>query len=236
MFGLESVRAGELQQFLSFVTPLITLAAFLLAFLQYRKGQRWERAKFLAGEFKELRTDHKVQNALTMLDWSGRSVALFPEASDPSSRSVRVHHADLPVALATRGRAGFTAKEAAIRDCMDRLFERLELFGAFLQSGLATRRELEPYLRYWVALVGDPANPRLTPDVRRAVWEFVAEYGYSDVQRLFDAFGWSILPLKPVEVRREAGSGKDPLPAHVPVAGSDRSEEFSQATRHRSAP
>src|SRR5947209_6418591 len=53
------------------------IAAFIFAFIQYRRSEQWRRTEFIAKEIKEFESDPVVQNALLMIDWGTRRINLF---------------------------------------------------------------------------------------------------------------------------------------------------------------
>jgi len=50
---------------------------FGVGLIQYGQAQQWKRAEFIAAEMKEFNGNSSVRKALTMIDWSSRSVDLF---------------------------------------------------------------------------------------------------------------------------------------------------------------
>ncbi|MEL7140636.1 MAG: lipase family protein [Cyanobacteria bacterium J06573_11] len=85
--------------------------------------------------------------------------------------------------------------ETALRDWFNKMLNGLEHFGYFVESGLCTEKELAPWLRYWVKLIGDPAYRR--PGASRfydALYSYIHHSGFFGVQKLFERFGYRILP------------------------------------------
>jgi hypothetical protein len=82
------------------------------------------------------------------------------------------------------GRA-FTRPEAAIRDCFDSFFGGLERFEQFIQAGLVSANEFQPYLAYWIRSICKEANP----DLRRILNEYVVFYHFEGVASLFQRYG-----------------------------------------------
>jgi hypothetical protein len=95
-----------------------------------------------------------------------------------------------------------------MRDCFDRMLDGLERFQVFVESGLVSTQELQPYLRYWIRLIGDDQkNPRKEPHVVRRLWVYIDEYGYKRVQKLCLAFGFDITPGELDRKRVEVNEG-----------------------------
>jgi len=85
--------------------------------------------------------------------------------------------------------------ETALRDWFNKLLNGLEHFGYFIESGLVTQKELRPWMNYWVKLIGDPTYRR--PGASRfydALYSYIHHSGFFGVQKLFERFGYRILP------------------------------------------
>jgi hypothetical protein len=88
----------------------------------------------------------------------------------------------------------FSRDEALIRDCYDALLDRLDRLGAYIQRGLMSPRDMEPYLGYYVRDITESPV-----DEMEALWSvcfltYVHFYHFSEVPVLFRAFGRDIAP------------------------------------------
>jgi hypothetical protein len=168
--------------------------AFLAGLVQYRHAQRWKRAEFVANEMKEFKADTLVRNALLLLDWNERAIELFPHEANAEKRSVRIEDPVIARALVPHlARSDFGPVEIALRDIFDRFFDRLERFEYFLEAGLVSSRQFEPYLRYWLDILGNENSGRKSPEVVHAIWGYIDFY-YSGVTSLLRRFGYEIRP------------------------------------------
>jgi len=171
-------------------------AAFITGLVQYRQAQRWKRAEFVANELKEFKADPVIHNALLLLDWNEQAIELFPQEKEPAKRNVRVEDGILAAALVPHLiRGAFSATEIALRDTFDRLFDRLERFEYFIQAGLVSSQEFEPYLIYWIDILGNENSGRKPPGVVRAFWQYIDFY-YSGVVSLLGRYGYDVRPSK----------------------------------------
>lgn len=85
--------------------------------------------------------------------------------------------------------------ETALRDWFNKLLNGLEHFGYFIESGMFTEKELQPWLNYWIKLIGDPAYRRPgASKVYDALYSYIHHSGFFGVQKLFERFGYRILP------------------------------------------
>jgi hypothetical protein len=193
----------ELRDWIGLATIVAAFIAFMAGLVQYRKTQRWKRSEFVAKEVKDFKSDPAVHNALLMLDWNERYVELFPQEQDPARRKALITDAllghalaPLPDKSAARLHEEFKTEEIAIRAAFDQLFDALERFEYFIQAGLVSRREFDPYLRYWVELIGDRKAGRKPPEVVDSLWSYVDSYSYSGVQKLLRRYGYDIRPAR----------------------------------------
>jgi hypothetical protein len=191
----------ETRDWVALGTAAAAFVAFLAGLVQYRHAQRWKRSELVAKEVKEFKSDPAVRNALFMLDWNEGYVELFPQEPDPAKRSALVTDAllghalaPLPDKAAARLHDEFKREEVAIRAAFDELFDALERFEYFIQAGLVSRREFDPYLRYWVDLLGDRSGRRKPPAVLDALWAYIDFYSYSGVQKLLRRYGYDVRP------------------------------------------
>ena len=168
-------------------------AAFLVGLFQYRKAQTWKQAEFIANEVKEFNGLPDVRNAKLMLDWRSRYIDLFPERAQYEERRVLVTCELLVRALASdKGVDKFSQAEARIRDVFDEFLGRLERFENFIASGLITKDHCEPYLTYWIELIGDDGPEASRPDLVHALGKYIREYKYDKVESLLNRFGYNI--------------------------------------------
>ncbi|MEM8501564.1 MAG: lipase family protein [Cyanobacteria bacterium P01_D01_bin.1] len=85
--------------------------------------------------------------------------------------------------------------ETALRDWFNKLLNGLEHFGYFIESGLFTQKELQPWMNYWVKLIGDPTYRRSGASrFYDALYSYIHHSGFFGVQKLFEQFGYRILP------------------------------------------
>ncbi|NJM99127.1 MAG: lipase family protein [Phormidesmis sp. RL_2_1] len=85
--------------------------------------------------------------------------------------------------------------ETVLRDWFNKMLNGLEHFGYFIESGLFTAKELQPWLNYWIKLIGDPAYRRPgASSFYDALYSYIHHSGFFGVQKLFERFGYRILP------------------------------------------
>ena len=175
------------------------LILFYVGFRRYIKAQTWKKNEFVANEIKNFNNDKMVRNTRYMLDWGKRYIELFPDKPEYNEKFARVTRATLKSALQShRIKETFTKVEVAIRDHFDCFLNYFEKYQQFIEAGLISEKELEPYLRYWIKTISDD----IESDVKNTIHHYINEYGYPGVQQLFKGFGKDIIPKTPIETCR----------------------------------
>jgi len=133
------------------ILTLITMAgavvAFILSWMQWRRGQDWQRAEQLDKFVVKFETDELLQLASVVLDWTDRKV-MFRE------REFTVRNLEVVSALRDHqlieNQNKFPGEQPVLRDAYDALlafFNRLELG---ISSGLIDSEFAKEYFRYWL--------------------------------------------------------------------------------------
>lgn len=190
----------------------VTLLVILGGLHQYVKAQLWKRAEFVAAEMKAFFADPEVRKATTMIDWAVRRINLFntpdpdqtkwPIVSREQQCQALLPHVIIPDRADGQSDAGsgiisgsqrrFTLAEAAMRDAYDRLLDGLERFSSYLETRLVTKKDLEPYLGYWINdMVSDGAD-QVESQWTYVLFVYIDFYDFSGVQKLFKLFGADI--------------------------------------------
>jgi hypothetical protein len=178
---------------------MIGLRRYENALRQYENAQAWKRHEFVAAEIRQFNGDHLTRNAMLMIDWGTRDIELFPEHPDYKSRFEGITRDVLKRALMTHDKVDrpYNRVEAAIRDCFDAFFDRLERFEEFIQAGLVKHEEFEPYLGYWIGRIADDVT-----ELRSVLEEYADFYEFDLVPGLFKRFG------------KDFGTARRPAPEH----------------------
>jgi hypothetical protein len=173
---------------------LLGAAGFVIGLFQYRKAQRWKAAEFVAAEVKETFADPMVRFALHLLDWNSSVHDLSQQTGDNRLKSVHIGDITLVAALTPHVDRpnGYNAVEVRIRLAFDELLGRFQRFEHFIESDLVKSHDFQPYLRYWLELLGKSSKHTKSVPVLHAIWRYIDFYRYADVQRLFARFGYDI--------------------------------------------
>jgi hypothetical protein len=171
------------------------LIAFLFGYYEFWKSQKWKRAEWVATEVTDFLNDPMVRAALTMIDWGGKPVLLFPEKTDPNERYFQTSDEIISRALEHHSLHGpYNPAEAAIRDCFDRLLDRFERFNHFIESNLISEFDIKPYFHYWFERVGNVEIKSSGVGFKRIrqIHQYIHDYGFHGVSGLFKRFGYQL--------------------------------------------
>lgn len=87
------------------------------------------------------------------------------------------------------------AIELALREWFDRFLAGLEHFDSTIVAGLLTAEDLRPFVIYWVQVIGDRRFRRKGGSgFYDQLFHYICWAGYSGIQRLFERYGYEILP------------------------------------------
>ena len=220
-FAIASINSAALtssqtRYWLITLSCLLASGAISWGVYRYVQQQKWQHIEFLRHAVKEFEQDPEIHKALKILDFEEYRDYTISAQSGDTPTSFRVTDELLYRALAHHDqRARLRQKieidqarntldaadlrqyqiETALRDWFNKMLNGLEHFGYFLDSGLFTVKELEPWLKYWIKLIGDPAYRRPgSSKVYDTLYSYIHHSGFFGVQKLFEKFGYRILP------------------------------------------
>ncbi|MBD1875420.1 lipase family protein [Nodosilinea sp. FACHB-131] len=85
--------------------------------------------------------------------------------------------------------------EITLRDWFESFLGGLEYFETMIESGLVTAEEIKPFIIYWINLIGDRRYRRKGGSgFYDKLFHYIYWAGYGRVQKLFERFGFKILP------------------------------------------
>lgn len=157
---------------------------------QYNQSQKWKRAEFLLAEIRTFEPNLNVSNVRAMLDYERGDVYLYGEEEEP----VTVDRDMLENALSTPEelQREHTDEELAIRDALDVYLSHLDHFNNIVESGLVRKKELKLYLKYWLDIIGDTKNNKLSPKLRKKFWRYMHANGFNGAISLLKKYRYLI--------------------------------------------
>ena len=195
---------------------LVGGSALALGVLYYVRQQRWQRTEFLRRVVREFEQDVEVWNALKILDFEEYRDYVIPGQGLEEPICFRVSDRLLCNALASHDQRARQKQqleysqdhdssdpealrryriETTLRDWFNAMLNGLEHFGYLIESGLFSAEELRPWLNYWIQLIGNPAYRRPgASEFYDALYSYIHHSGFFGVQKLFERFGYRILP------------------------------------------
>ena len=193
-------------------------SALGLGVFYYIRQQQWQRTEFLRQAVREFESDPEVWNALKILDFEEYRDYVLPVQCSKQEAAVSFRVSDRLLCNALASHSQRTRQkhqlersqdhdqidleamrqyqiETTLRDWFNKMLNGLEHFGYLMESGLFTYEELRPWLNYWIKLIGDPAYRRPgASEFYDALYSYIHHSGFFGVQRLFEQFGYRILP------------------------------------------
>lgn len=188
---VDFLKSFDAKETMAIIAAVLTMLTLVKGVVEYTKAQKWKKAEFLASEIKELFNDQHLARAFKMLDWKETTIPLFrDELANKEKVELKYHKRMLTHALRDPDVMGFSKGDEFIRDLMDDLFFRLSIFQNYIETGLIKGADLEPYLKYYISLIGDPRKE--CEGVQAAIRHYLNSYGFEDVINLCRKFGYEM--------------------------------------------
>lgn len=166
---------------------------FGIGLWQYGESQKWKRAEFLLKEVRAFEPNQNVVNIRRMLDNNTVSLYLYGKDAEP----VTVDRTMLEGALSDsdEGAKKQIDDSPAIRHALDAYLSHLDHFNNIVESGLVKKKELRLYIEYWLDIIGNTKNQKLSPELRKALWAYMQRKGFNGATRLLNRYGYKIPDL-----------------------------------------
>ncbi|GAB4380700.1 MAG: hypothetical protein Kow00121_37460 [Elainellaceae cyanobacterium] len=193
---------------------LVGAMAIAIGVYQRDRNERWYRIEFLRKAVKEFEQDPEIWKALKILDFEEYrdyemtyrnqrisfqvdNEMLCAALASHEERSKRKQTIDALQAKGALDQATLERyqMETALRDWFNKMLNGLEHFGYFVESGMFSANEIRPWMIYWIRLIADRTYKR--PGASKfydQLYTYIHDYGFSGVIKLFEQFGYRILP------------------------------------------
>ena len=158
---------------------------FAIGLWQYSQSQKWKRAEFLLSEIRKFEPNANVSNVRAMLDYEEINLFLFGK----KAKSVKVDKRLLASALSNPN-SREDANEMAIRRAFDNYLSYLDHFNNMIEAGLVKKQEMKLYLGYWLDIMGNTNNAKLTPEIRQSLWTYMQHNGFDGAVALLKKYGY----------------------------------------------
>ena len=164
--------------------------AFSIGLWQYMRAQRWKRVEFVASEMKSFFNDDAAKAAMLMLDWSEKDIEIHRHRDSNDHSKKQVTHKIAASALDTNPGVHYDDVQSPIREIFDSFLVSLERFESFIEAGVVSKNDLNPYLHYWMKLLSgnDKNAPLVTKELLPQFWTFVAHFRYAKVTKLVSRY------------------------------------------------
>jgi hypothetical protein len=212
--SIDNHIASLTAQWLLAISLLMGALAIAIGVYHYNRNENWYRLEFLRKTVKEFEQDPDIWRALKILDFEeyrdyeithrGQRIifrvdndllcAALAGHEDRIRRQEAIDHIKANGQLDEEILATYQI-ETTLRDWFNKMLNGLEHFGYFVEAGLFTANEIRPWMIYWIRLIADRAYKR--PGASKfydQLYTYIHEYGFSGVIKLFEKFGYRILP------------------------------------------
>lgn len=202
---------------------LIAISSAILAIVavgvasQYYEQQRWKRVEFIRSIIQDFENKPSIEHVLSIVDFEefrelplklpGRSEHIFFEPKDIRLRRALVSHNEtilrkhevesLKDVDSDRYKQELKEYliELTLRSWFDDFLNGLCNFEYYIKSKLISAEELRPYIIYWIRVIGDREYRREgASGFYEQLFTYIHKAGYTDVQKLFERYGYRILP------------------------------------------
>lgn len=219
------ISPGLLLMGLSLATGAFIALVCLHLYQQHQRWQRIEKARSEVKAFQERDVVKRVLNILDYEEYrsfyihhpvTGKLIS-FEAHDDRLKRALRPHDQMVKMrrgldeiqqlttqshripaptlAVVDRYRNEEFLIEITLRDWFDVFLGGLEYFETLIQSGQVRANELQPFVIYWVRLIGDRRYRRKGGSgFYDQLFHYIHWAGYGGVQSLFERYGFKLLP------------------------------------------
>jgi hypothetical protein len=199
------------------LTLVLTVVGGAFALWQYSRTNRQLAARAAADEIEKFGSDEHVKLAFRLIDWEIGNVSYVDEAGTRHKRyftplefhTALRHHSLLrsqvrtydaskdfySIARAAEGKASddlFAPVEQYVRDAFDAFLGRLERVEGLIEHGVVGEKSFGDYFSYWLQLIGDETDSHFTNEKRATLIEYINDYQFKAVVRLFARYGKDI--------------------------------------------
>ena len=177
---------------LTLITMAGAIVAFILGWMQWRRGQAWQRAEQLDKFVVKFESDELLKLASVVLDWTDRTVTFREKAFNVRNWEVLSALRDHQL---IEDQNKFPGEQPVLRDAYDALlafFNRLELG---ISTGLIDSKPAKAYFRYWLRRLVEFDRHHADPKVldgenpAKLVAAYICVYGDArSIKKLCKAF------------------------------------------------
>jgi len=172
------------------LTLIVAAISFLFLLREYSNSLKWKRAEFLAKEYSNFINSVYVQASHQMLDGFEMKIIVN---STTTNFSIDFQNKKISKALLKDDKGNYLSEEEStnIRFCIDKYLFKLGLFYCYVENKLVTAKELEPYLIYWIRLIGSPSIS-IDNELRVNLINYIKDNNYNSVLGLFRLYDFEL--------------------------------------------
>ncbi|MBY5356706.1 hypothetical protein HFO94_24775 [Rhizobium leguminosarum] len=222
------------------MTLVLTVVGGAFALWQYARTNRQLAARAAADEIEKFGSDEHVKLAFWLIDWEIGNVSYVDETGTrykkyftPLEFHIALRHHSLlrsqvrtydaskdPYRIARQAEGKpfddlFSPVEKYVRDAFDTFLGRLERVEGLIEHGVVGEKSFGDYFSYWLELIGDKTESHFTNEKRATLIEYINDYQFRGVIRLFARYG------KDIETDRSSRRAEDKAVSDYPAQSVD---------------
>lgn len=178
-------KKWDWEKFAKIVGIIATIIGVWYTAIQYKASEKWKRAEFVVQEVKIFSDAECTKLIDQTLDYT---ITMNYKYHDSY---VDIDEDKFLKALDTVDQE-YTGTAFILRNAFDCYFDRLSLFNRYIKSEVMTFEEIKPYLEYYIKIIADTTNVRISAESRKQLWIFIEKYEFTDVQELCCMYGYNI--------------------------------------------
>jgi hypothetical protein len=169
--------------------------AFFIALYRYTVSQKWKKSEFLVSEYRSFINNDFVQKAFLLLDDFKMNLKYIDSAG--SDKILLYNSANILNALKNSHENPNKNRKYSndpgleyVRLCIDKFLFKMGVFQNHLDSNLIEKKKLEPYLKYWLELIGNINDSGLPSALRQEIHFYAQDNKLISLIKLFKSYGY----------------------------------------------
>ncbi|TGE03846.1 hypothetical protein [Hymenobacter fodinae] len=173
----------NLDHFFTLLGLIATAGALWFSSQNIRDTEKWKKGEFIVNQYEKFASDTAVIFAIKTLDYQSRFV----------NKQLGIITRDkVTLCLQPKPKGVDMKLNAMVRANFDQYLDKLSLFNRYEQSGLMTKEDIEPYIKYHIKLIAGPTEEENLKELQHELWGYIDRYEFNDVKQLCFLFGHDI--------------------------------------------
>ncbi|MDR2206973.1 MAG: hypothetical protein LBE36_12560 [Flavobacteriaceae bacterium] len=178
------MKIAEIDIIVKILGFLGSIGVILFGIIQYKKGQRWQKANILLTLIDHFENDKNIRVAREMLDWDKRSIIFDDTRKMIFDNSILIR----ALAVVEMDDDTFTEEESFIRDAFDSFFDFFHKLYSFQKSELLKFEDFA-YFFYYFELIRDIEHYKKGNEgLKVIVSKYIDKYHFIGIKHLLKQY------------------------------------------------